>query len=101
MREGFEFGRSTGLFDPYIGRSLPGLILGLGLIVEEAFTFRHEGGSPQARLLQRSMERVREMLLARKLVTRDEIEAVFGSLDDPSFAFIDALRVAVWGRRRG
>jgi SAM-dependent methyltransferase len=92
-----------GLFDPWFGRRLPVLVAGLGVEGHgyEAIVALRQGGSPEATLLERSISRSRDRMLAANLLTDDDFDALSRATTDPSFTFFDAISVAAWGHRPG
>jgi 2-polyprenyl-3-methyl-5-hydroxy-6-metoxy-1,4-benzoquinol methylase len=94
------FFAASGAFDPFLGRSLPSLITAAGLAEagSEAIACYRQGGSGEAELLRRSLERMNPMVLSNGVVGQKELEAVSAATADPSFSFLDALSVAAWGR---
>jgi hypothetical protein len=97
--EAIDARRSIGAFDPFLGRRLPSLITAAGLTQtgSEAIACHRRGGSGEAELLRRSMERMNPTVLSNGVVGQKELDAVTA---DPSFSFLDALSVAAWGRAR-
>ena len=87
-------------FDPFFGRSLPGLAVSAGLADagHEAIACHRQGAGSAAEVLARSLERTRNWTLGDGAVGPGEFAAVLSALRDPSFSFVDALSVAVWGR---
>jgi SAM-dependent methyltransferase len=94
------FFAASGAFDPFLGRCLPSLITAAGLAEagSEAIACYRQGGSGEAELLRRSLERMNPMILGNGVVGHKELEAVSAATADPSFSFLDALSVAAWGR---
>jgi len=91
---------TSGLLDPYLGRRLPLLITAVGLTEtgSEAIVCHRQGGSGEAELLRRSLERMNPMIQSSGAAGRKELDAVAMATADPSFSFLDALSVAAWGR---
>lgn len=89
----------SGALDPFLGRRLPSLIASAGLAEagSEAIACHRQGGSREAELLRRSLERMSNMALNHGVVGQ-ELDAVSAATADASFSFIDALSVAAWGR---
>jgi hypothetical protein len=56
------------------------------------------GGSADAELLRRSLERMHPMVLSNGVVGQNELDTVAAATADPSFSFLDALSVTAWGR---
>jgi SAM-dependent methyltransferase len=94
------FFAASGVFDPFIGRCLPSLVTAAGLTEagSEAIACFRRGGSGEAELLRRSLERMDPMVLSNGVVGQKELAAVSAATADPSFSFLDALSVAAWGR---
>jgi len=86
--------------DPYLGRRLPSLITAAGLAEtgSEAIACHRRGGSGEAELLRRSLERMGPMALSSGVAGQKEFDEVAAATADPSFSFLDALSIAVWGR---
>jgi SAM-dependent methyltransferase len=95
-----KFFAASGAFDPFLGRCLPSLITAAGLAEtgSEAIACYRRGGSAEAELLRRSLERMHPMILGNGVVGQNELDAVAAATADPSFSFLDALSVAAWGR---
>jgi SAM-dependent methyltransferase len=100
VRKLFTFFAASGTFDPFFGRRLPSLVNAAGLAEtgSEAMACHRRGGSREAELLRRSLERVNPVVLAHGIVRQEELDAVFAATADLSFSFLDALSVAGWGR---
>ena len=86
--------------DPYLGRRLPTLVTAVGLAEtgSEAIACHRRGGSREAELLRRSLERMGPMALSSGVAGQKEFDEVTAATADPSFSFLDALSVAAWGR---
>jgi hypothetical protein len=73
VRKLSTFFASSGAFDPFLGRCLPSLVAAAGLAEagSEAIARYRRGGSGEAKLLRRSLERMNPMILgsARQLET--------------------------------
>ena len=93
--------RTERLGDPTFGRKLPRLIAGLGLeqVGNEGVTRIVRGGEPTARYARMTFDRTRERLLAKGLVTPEQIDAFDAAFDDPTFEFVDVVVFGMWGRR--
>jgi SAM-dependent methyltransferase len=100
MRTLLAFIAAGRAFDPFFGRRLPGLVTsaGLGDAGHEAIACHRQGGGSAAEVLARSLERNRDQTLLIGAVDPGEFAAALSALRDPSFSFVDALSVAVWGR---
>jgi len=100
MRTLLAFIAAGRVFDPFFGRRLPGLAASAGLTDtgHEAVACHRRGGGSAAEVLARSLERTRGRTLRHGAVDPGEFVAVLSALRDPSFSFVDALSVAVWGR---
>jgi SAM-dependent methyltransferase len=94
------FFAASGALDPYLGRCLPSLVTAAGLTEagSEAIACHRRGGSGEAELLRRSLERMNPMVLSNGVVSQKELDDVSAATADPSFSFLDALSVAAWGR---
>jgi len=91
---------ASGILDLYLGRHLPSFVTAAGLAEtgSETIAFHRQGGSGEAELLRRSLERLHPMVLTNAVADQEELDAVSAATADPSFSFIDALSVAAWGR---
>jgi SAM-dependent methyltransferase len=100
MRKLLTFFAASRTFDPFLGRRVPSLLAATGLAEtdHEAVACHRHGSSAAAKLLHRSLERVRDGILCSGVVGAEEFEAVLAATRDPSFSFVDALSVAAWGR---
>lgn len=87
--------------DPWFGRRLPELVVGLGVIAPgyEATVAIRRGGSPEATLYRESVRLGREAMRAAHLMPESDFDALDEATADPSFTFFDAVSVAAWGRR--
>jgi SAM-dependent methyltransferase len=94
------FFAASGVLNPFLGRCLPMLVAAAGLADtgSEAIACHRRGGSGQAELLRRSLERMHPLALSNGVVGQEELEEVYAATADPSFSFLDALSVAAWGR---
>jgi SAM-dependent methyltransferase len=94
------FFAAWGVFDPFLGRCLPSLVAAAGLAEagSEAIACHQRGGSGEAELLRRSLERMNPMILSNSVAGQQELKAVCAATADPSFRFLDALSIAAWGR---
>lgn len=90
-----------GSLDPWFGARLPGMVdaLGLELRGDEAPAFERVGGGVEARLFIHSFGLSRDSMLAAGTCSEAELTAVLAAFADPTFAFVDSLSVAAWGRR--
>jgi hypothetical protein len=57
------------------------------------------GGSPPAVHLRLTIAKVQATLVSAGTATTEVIEEALTRLDDPTFATMSALTMAVWGRR--
>jgi len=57
------------------------------------------GGSPLCAHLRLSIAKVQKTLVGSGAVTMDEVEETLARLDDPGFATMSVITMAVWGRR--
>ena len=91
---------ASGALDPFIGRCLPSLVTAAGLaeVGSEAIACHRRGGSGEAELLRRSLERMNPMILSSGVAGQQELSEVYAATADPSFSFLDALSVAAGGR---
>ena len=100
VRRLLTFVAASGAFDPFLGRWLPSLVTAAGLAQpgSEAIACHRQGGSGEAELLRRSVERINPAALANGVISQQELETVSAATADPTFSFLDALSVAAWGR---
>jgi hypothetical protein len=94
------FFAASGALSPFLGRCLPSLITAARLAEagSEAIACHRRGGSGEAELLRRSLERMSPMILSNGVAGQQELDKVYAATADPSFSFLDALSVAAWGR---
>jgi SAM-dependent methyltransferase len=87
--------------DPHLGRRLPGTLQALGLAQRghEGLVRVHQGASPAAEYFRQSLEPLLERRIDAISVSDTDLEALTAALADPSFAFVDAISYAAWGRR--
>src|SRR2546428_13184403 len=83
------------------GRHLVADVCAQGLADVEAVgrVVMMRGGSPLCAHLRLSMAKVRASLIDSGAATVEEIDDAFARLDDPAFATMSAVTMAVWGRR--
>jgi 2-polyprenyl-3-methyl-5-hydroxy-6-metoxy-1,4-benzoquinol methylase len=94
------FFAASGTLNPFLGRCLPSLISAARLAEagSEAIACHRRGGSGEAELLRRSLERMNPMILSNGVAGQQELDEVYAATADPSFSFLDALSVAAWGQ---
>jgi SAM-dependent methyltransferase len=94
------FFAASGILDPFIGRCLPSFVTAAGLTDTgfEAVACLRQGGSAEADLLRRSLDRLHPLALTNGVAVQQQLDAVSAATADPSFSFLDALSVAAWGR---
>ena len=87
--------------DPHLGRRLPGLLgtLGLEQRDHEGIVRVHQGDSPGAEFFRHCLEPLRMRRLDPSGVSDADLDALAAALADPSFAFVDSVSYAAWGRR--
>jgi SAM-dependent methyltransferase len=90
----------TGARSEY-GRHLLDDVCAQGLVDVDAFgrVLMMRGGSPLCTHLRLSIAKVRATLVGTGAATTDEVEETLARLDDPAFATMSAITMAVWGRR--
>lgn len=88
-------------FDPAMGRHLPGLLRGAGLVDVEATGSLAVvgGGSPLAAWYGRSVEALRPKLVAAGLVSEASVTRAVDALGDPDFELVTPALVSCWGRQ--
>jgi hypothetical protein len=89
--------KANDVMDPYLGRRLGDLLIGLGLdsVECEGVTWIHQGGDIAARLVLATLalhERSGRYSLA-------DLEATRQALSDPRFSFVDTTWFGAQGRR--
>lgn len=101
IRRSADFVRSTGMFDSYLGRSVPDHLTAAGLedVGNEAVTEVVRGGEPWALYVMEGQHRLDPLLLDREIVTTEEIAARDAACTDPTFSFLRGLIVAAWGTK--
>jgi len=87
--------------DIFYGRRVYGDMWAQGLaeVGAEGRVCMLHGGGANSRWLRLSIERVRARMVDAKTVSNTEIEETLALLDDPAFAALSPLTMAVWGRR--
>lgn len=83
------------------GRRLLDDVCAQGLVDVEALgrILLTRGGSPLCAHLRLSIAKVRATLVGSGAATAEEIEEALARLEDPAFATMSAVTMAVWGRR--
>jgi SAM-dependent methyltransferase len=83
------------------GRLLPGLLRARGLssVGTEAQLFMWQGGSVGMAMMRANFEQLRETLIERNYITRQEFERDLAQLDDPDLLMPSSILWSVWGRR--
>jgi hypothetical protein len=92
--------RLTGAQSEY-GRCLFEDVCEQALVDVEAFgrVLMMRGGSPLCAHLGLSIAKVKATLVGSGEVTTEEIEEALARLNDPAFAMMSTITMAVWGRR--
>jgi SAM-dependent methyltransferase len=92
--------QSTGV-DPYAGRRGAGELRALGLreVDAEGRVYIVRGGTPAAEVWRLTAEQVRPRIIASGYLSEDEMTQVLALLTDPSFAWMEGLVMATWGRK--
>jgi SAM-dependent methyltransferase len=92
--------QSTGI-DPYAGRRSAGELRALGLreIDGEGRVYIVRGGTPPAEVWRLTAEQVRPRIVAEGYLSEAEMTQVLALLADPSFAWMEGLVMATWGRK--
>ncbi len=88
-------------YDATFGPRLPGLFLDNGLeeVGAEACSSLWQGGSPSSAAPRWTLERLREGLVASKLITERDIDRQMKRFTDPEHLGLIVPIVSVWGRR--
>jgi SAM-dependent methyltransferase len=94
--------QSTGV-DPYAGRRGEGELRALGLseVDAEGRVYIVRGGTPPAEVWRLTAEQVRPRIIAGGYLPEEEMAQVLALLADPSFAWMEGLVMATWGRKPG
>jgi len=92
---------TSGVLDPMLGRRLPGLLAGLGLVDRghEGIVRVHRGGTPAAEFFLKCIDSVRSRPAAGLDLPDADLDDLRTGLVDPSFSFVDAVNYAAWGRK--
>ncbi|HEX9038070.1 MAG TPA: class I SAM-dependent methyltransferase [Ktedonobacterales bacterium] len=92
--------QSTGV-DPYAGRRSAGELraAGLGEVDAEGRVYMVRGGSPPAEVWRLTAEQLRPRLIAGGYLAEGDMAGVLALLADPSFAWMEGLVMATWGRK--
>ena len=88
-------------FDPYYGRSVAGDLGAAGLIDVgcEGRASIYRGGEAGGTVWRLTLVQLRDAMIARDLVTAEEVDGVIAHTRDPTFASVSPLVMAAWGRR--
>jgi SAM-dependent methyltransferase len=83
------------------GRLLPGLLRARGLssVEAEAQLFLWQSGSPGIAMMRANFEQVRETMIERNYITRQEFDRDLAQLDDPDLLMPSSILWSVQGRR--
>jgi len=83
------------------GRLLSGLLRahGLSCVGAEAQLFLWQGGSAGIALMRANLEQLRETMIERNYITRQEFNRDLAQLDDPDLLMPSSILWSVWGRR--
>jgi SAM-dependent methyltransferase len=83
------------------GRLLPGLLRARGLssVGTEAQLFMWQGGSVGIAMMRANLEPLRETMIERNYITRQEFDRDLAQLDDPDLLMPSSILWSVWGRR--
>jgi SAM-dependent methyltransferase len=83
------------------GRLFPGLLRARGLcnVAAEAQLFLWQGGSTGIALMRANLEKLRETMIERNYITRQEFDRDLAQLDDPDLLTPSSILWSVWGRR--
>jgi SAM-dependent methyltransferase len=92
--------QSTGV-DAYAGRRGAGELRALGLseVDAEGRVYMVRGGTPPSEVWRLTAEQVSPRLIASGYLSEDDMARVLSLLADPSFAWMEALVMATWGRK--
>jgi|HubBroStandDraft_6_1064221.scaffolds.fasta_scaffold06377_2 SAM-dependent methyltransferase len=83
------------------GRLLPALLRARGLtsVGTEAQLFMWQGGSVGIAMMRANLEQLRETMIERNYITRQEFDRDLAQLDDPDLLMPSSILWSVWGRR--
>ena len=83
------------------GRLLSGLLRARGLssVGAEAQLFLWQSGSPGIAMMRANFEQLRERMIERNYITRQEFDGDLAQLDDPDLLMPSSILWSVWGRR--
>ena len=89
--------------DPLAGRHVFAALRAVGLeeVETEISSQIVMGGSFRARYRKETMVNMREIAVTRGSYTEESFQDLMDCFDDPTFAYMDAPWVGIWGRRRG
>ena len=92
--------QSTGI-DPYAGRRSAGELRALGLseVDAEGRVYMVRGGTQPASVWRLTAEQVRPRIIASGYLSEGEMTEVLALFEDPSFAWMEGMVVATWGRK--
>ena len=92
---------TNGVLDPMLGRRLPGLLAGLGLVdqAHEGIVRVHRGGTPAAVFFLQCIDSARSRPVAGLDLPEADLDDLRTGLVDPSFSFVDAVNYAAWGQK--
>jgi SAM-dependent methyltransferase len=83
------------------GRLLPGLLRAGGLcnVAAEAQLFLWQGGSAGIAMMRANLEQLRETMIERNYITRQDFDRDLAQLDNPDSLTPSSILWSVWGRR--
>jgi SAM-dependent methyltransferase len=92
---------ASGGTDPSYGRRLYADVCALGLadVEAEGRVSMGRGGTPYADFFRLSYSQSRARFIESGHLTPEEVDRLIGLFDDPEFVWMDAVGMAVWGRR--
>jgi hypothetical protein len=72
---------------------------GLSSVGAEAQLFLWQSGSPGIAMMRANFEQLREVMIERNYITRQEFDRDLAQLDDPDLLMPSSILWSVWGRR--
>ena len=97
----FRFVADAGIMDGFLGKSLPSMMAGIGLVEigNEGTVTIARGGDPASHNWLSVWERLDGLLLAEGALDESEVADTRRALLDPTFWYRNSLVLAAWGRR--
>jgi ubiquinone/menaquinone biosynthesis C-methylase UbiE len=101
LRALFDFLRKKGIFDPYFGRRVRGLMEQLAFtnMGQEGVTRVNRGGESWARLNAMTLQAAAKPMIAAGLLTQEQHDSVQRLFIDPAFNYLGLTAFVAWGKR--